>query len=402
MRFLRKAPPSHPKPSAVESTATNLIPTKKTRVILVRHGRSTFNEQGRYQGSSNESILTEKGLKTARLVGQYLRKRSVDVVYASSLARVQQTSHEIIRAMAPDKLPPMIVSDHLKEISLAAWEGLTYQQVKQQFAAEYQYWQWRPHLFQLACVANSKIDRRQSDKGAVRLAAATYFPVQDLYQQAQQFWEKTLSRYTGSTILVVGHSGTNHALISTALGCSAEHHHSLQQSNCGVSLLEFSPQGARLCQLNQTVSLGEALPKLKAGKQGLRLILVAGDELIASDCQQISDRLALVPIDFCLAPSEAQPWTRLLLQHHPQTLQLETSQSDFLADWQQRLNHSSRQAEDLITGLVVAPSADIQDLLMQTLTGSVDGRDRLPLRHGRFSVIHYPHQHRPVVQAINI
>ncbi|MEM6321553.1 MAG: histidine phosphatase family protein, partial [Bacteroidota bacterium] len=33
----------------------------KTRVILLRHGRSTLNDQGRYQGSSDNSELTAAG-----------------------------------------------------------------------------------------------------------------------------------------------------------------------------------------------------------------------------------------------------------------------------------------------------------------------------------------------------
>lgn len=37
----------------------------RTRAILVRHGRSTYNEQGRFQGSCNDSVLTTKGKKSA-------------------------------------------------------------------------------------------------------------------------------------------------------------------------------------------------------------------------------------------------------------------------------------------------------------------------------------------------
>ncbi|HAA32071.1 MAG TPA: hypothetical protein DCE56_35680, partial [Cyanobacteria bacterium UBA8553] len=32
-----------------------------TRVILVRHGQSTYNLLGLYQGSSDESVLTQQG-----------------------------------------------------------------------------------------------------------------------------------------------------------------------------------------------------------------------------------------------------------------------------------------------------------------------------------------------------
>ena len=42
---------------------------QETRVILVRHGQSSFNAEGRYQGSSDESVLTEFGRQTARQTG---------------------------------------------------------------------------------------------------------------------------------------------------------------------------------------------------------------------------------------------------------------------------------------------------------------------------------------------
>ncbi|MCG8364443.1 MAG: histidine phosphatase family protein, partial [Pseudanabaenales cyanobacterium] len=54
-----------------------------TRVILVRHGRSTFNQQGRYQGSSDEAVLIEKGRLDAGRVGDALKGIHIDAVYAS-------------------------------------------------------------------------------------------------------------------------------------------------------------------------------------------------------------------------------------------------------------------------------------------------------------------------------
>lgn len=35
-----------------------------TRVLLLRHGESTFNQQGRYRGCCDEPVLTERGLRT--------------------------------------------------------------------------------------------------------------------------------------------------------------------------------------------------------------------------------------------------------------------------------------------------------------------------------------------------
>ena len=40
------------------------------RVVLVRHGQSTWNAQGRIQGSSNVSVLTKKGESQAETTQQ--------------------------------------------------------------------------------------------------------------------------------------------------------------------------------------------------------------------------------------------------------------------------------------------------------------------------------------------
>jgi hypothetical protein len=43
------------------------------RVVLVRHGQSTWNAEGRIQGSSNVSVLTRKGESQAETTQQMVR-----------------------------------------------------------------------------------------------------------------------------------------------------------------------------------------------------------------------------------------------------------------------------------------------------------------------------------------
>ncbi|MGD1899273.1 MAG: histidine phosphatase family protein [Phormidesmis sp.] len=454
-----------------------------TRVILVRHGRSTFNDQGRYKGSSDDSVLTQQGLETARLVGTYFNRRfpsntakavadrfpgrsieplsesPIDLIYTSPLRRVQQTAEAIAQAIAPSMRPPIVVNHDLKEISLSHWEGLTYAQVKQQYPQQYQLWQQRPEQFQLsvrsdyttACstvyateaiayateaIAGSTMT--QSAKAATVVATRTYFPVQTLYQAAQYFWKTVLPQHSGRTLLIVSHSGTIHALVSTALGLSPSFHHSLQQSNCGVSELTFTTRSpvngpeadiasdkkrsdkreslsslgydVQLHQLNQTSAIGERLPKIKVNKKGLRLLLLPSDSLQPEACKQLSTKIGQLPLDFCVAADITSSSLSALMQHCSSVLCLEAKTVEFLQAWRQQLADSPRSAEPLITALVVAPAASIQMLLMQTLGHRVNvlmpnfsavERRCIALRPHHLSVVHYPYQHRPVVQAIN-
>ncbi|KAF2599725.1 hypothetical protein F2Q68_00007681 [Brassica cretica] len=56
-------------------------PTTAKRVVLVRHGQSTWNEEGRIQGSSDFSVLTNKGESQADISRQMLIEDSFDVCF---------------------------------------------------------------------------------------------------------------------------------------------------------------------------------------------------------------------------------------------------------------------------------------------------------------------------------
>ncbi|MBF2000484.1 MAG: histidine phosphatase family protein [Synechococcales cyanobacterium M58_A2018_015] len=360
-----------------------------TRVILVRHGQSTFNQQGRFQGSSDAAVLTPHGQEMARQAGALLHAWPIDAVYCSPLRRVTETVAAMQTHM--NGLPPIVVDPLLQEIHLPGWEGLPFRQVREQFRDEYDCWQQRPHEFCLPLPTAQK---------------GNYFPVQELYERAQQFWHKLLKQHPGQTVLVVSHGGTNHALISTALGLAVKQHHRLQQSNGGVSVLDFlagRPDAAQLRALNITSYLGETLPKLKAGKQGLRLLLVAANAE-AGAVQSLAEHLQTIPIDFSLTSLGVanQTMTAQLLRYHPTTVQLQVMRQDFPQAWQQAIGSRSLAADTLITGLVVATDQEIKQILGRAIGLEPGASGYLQLYPGTLSVLHYPAlNHPPVLQALN-
>lgn len=356
-----------------------------TRVILVRHGRSTFNEQGRYQGTSDVSVLTEKGYADAHQTGLALRETTFSAVYTSPLQRTQQTA-QAIQAVLRSAVPVMAHPD-LKEVDLPAWAGLRYQYVRESLTADYQRWTEYPHEF--AMVGPQGV--RQ--------------PVQDLYDQAQRFWQQILPRHAGQTILVVSHGGTIRALLGTALGLPCRYYHALQQSNCGISVLSFPSQNnpAHLEAMNDTSHLGEALPKLKAGRQGLRLLMVPSGGRDLQSVQDLRTLLRSQKLDFCISQSDAaQVLCQAILAEHPQTVQLHTNRTDFHHMWLRTLNNRqmSTQAEEMMTGILVAPPQILQQMLSYIIGATQ--LLRLPLIGGRVSVVHCPTtQLTPILQSMN-
>lgn len=366
-----------------------------TCVILVRHGRSTFNEQGRYQGSSDDAELTESGIIAARQVGKALQNFAIDVLYASPLKRVQQTVDHMLQGMKRG-MRSIHTSHHLREIDLPAWEGLSFKTVREDYAADYRCWKLRPHEFQMAQPSMQRTS-------ATALALSPTYPVLNLYDRAQQFWQDVLPRHAGKMILIVGHGGTNHALISQAIGLSAAQHHCLQQSNCGISELIFTgaDRSATLTAMNLTHPLGESLPKLKEGKQGVRLLLLPTGEISPALIESLRD----VSIDFSLSSEAVQSELQTVLQNHLQTVRLHVASDSSLLGWQQMLANrpaSQSHSASLITGLVMAKAPFLQQFITQALMLPEVKRDRISLHPNSLSILHYPSvEHVPVLQALN-
>ncbi|MFM7427900.1 MAG: histidine phosphatase family protein [Elainella sp.] len=238
---------------------------------MVRHGESSYNVERRVQGHCDLSRLTKTGQQGAGQVGKALRDLKFAAVYSSPLQRAKETA-ELILANLQQGLDEgngsnLTLIDNLKEINLVQWEGLTFQEVEDQYPEGFRCWRDRPHELVM------QLDTPDGPQD--------FYPVPALYDQARQFWQEVLPRHQGETILVVAHSGINRCLINTAVGLSPAHYQSFHQSNCGISVLNFGGGLGDLVQLesiNLTAHLGEPLPKPRKGQTGPRFLLVRHGE----------------------------------------------------------------------------------------------------------------------------
>ncbi|XP_004506138.1 probable 2-carboxy-D-arabinitol-1-phosphatase isoform X2 [Cicer arietinum] len=223
------------------------------RVVLVRHGQSTWNAEGRIQGSSDFSVLTNKGESQAETSRQMLINDNFDVCFASPLARSKRTA-EIIWGPRQQLIIPEF---NLREIDLYSFQGLLKHEGKARFGSSYQQWQ--------VDAANFVIDG--------------HYPVRELWDRARSCWTKILD-HDSRSVLVVAHNAVNQALISTAIGLGEEYFRTLLQSNCGVSVLDFTPRSdgvsplISLNRLNQTPGSPVAGGKSGGREASKRIILV--------------------------------------------------------------------------------------------------------------------------------
>lgn len=297
-----------------------------TRVILVRHGRSSYNAQGKIQGRCDESVLTEEGRQSALRVAEALKEIDFAALYSSPLQRAKQTADAIHEALQQPSLP-LQVSENLLEIDLPLWENQLRQTVVERYGEAYRTWKQRPHEFYMEVPDNGSTTR--------------HFPVIALRAQAELFWEELLSRHEGETVMVVAHNGINRCLLSTALEIPAQYYHNVQQSNCGISVLNFSGlwgDSVQLESMNLLSHEGNPFPKPRTPHRGPRLLLVRHGEtewnresrfqgqidVPLNDTGREQSRgaaklLESVPLDFAVTSPMLRPkeTAEIILERHP-------------------------------------------------------------------------------------
>lgn len=90
-----------------------------TRLVLVRHGQTDWNLEGRYQGHTDLS-LNNTGRAQASILTEELKGWSFKAIYSSDLRRASETADIIARGFDLDvQLEP-----RLREVNLGEWEGM--------------------------------------------------------------------------------------------------------------------------------------------------------------------------------------------------------------------------------------------------------------------------------------
>ena len=66
-----------------------------TKLILVRHGQTSWNQSRRMQGGNQDTVLDAEGERQCRCLAQRLKKENIQVVYSSPLSRAMGTAQWI-------------------------------------------------------------------------------------------------------------------------------------------------------------------------------------------------------------------------------------------------------------------------------------------------------------------
>ena len=113
---------------------------EKTTLTLIRHGETEWNVAMRLQGFQNSS-LTDNGKRQVEMLAEALSHRSFDVIYSSDQGRAMDTANAINRYHGMEIHP----DPAMRERNFGVMEGLTLQQIKEQYPEVHEgYLQRRP------------------------------------------------------------------------------------------------------------------------------------------------------------------------------------------------------------------------------------------------------------------
>jgi len=111
------------------------------RLILVRHGVTEWNREGRFQGHLDPTLSAD-GREEARLVAERLAADGAlrpGRLISSPLSRARQTAEVIIAALGDDA-PPIELDARLMEVGQGEWEGRTHAELAVSDPDRYQAW----------------------------------------------------------------------------------------------------------------------------------------------------------------------------------------------------------------------------------------------------------------------
>jgi probable phosphoglycerate mutase len=196
-----------------------------TRLYLVRHGATPLTAEDRFAGATNIP-LSDEGRNQAEQLASRLADDDISAIYCSPMDRTLETASILAK---PHHLTP-ISDDGLREISHGHWEGMSRQDVEEQFHDEYLAWEADPFTFAPA----------EGESGISVLARA--LPV----------IRRIVISHRDKNIIVASHKATIRLVLSSLLGVNERGYRDrLDQAPASLNILDFKDEvHARLMLFN--------------------------------------------------------------------------------------------------------------------------------------------------------
>jgi len=183
-----------------------------TRLIIVRHGETAWNEQGKLQGQA-DSALNARGIIQGKALAARLSPCSFGALYSSDLGRARQTA-ELIAAASGHKI---LTDGRLRERHLGIFQGLTWAEVEQAYPGEYE-------RFLTGEVDYVVPEGESFSQSSIRMMGCL---------------EELARQHAGQQIVIVSHGGVLGAVLRHVLGIIPDTRHRFKRFNGSWNVFTF-------------------------------------------------------------------------------------------------------------------------------------------------------------------
>ena len=183
------------------------------RVLLVRHGETPWNAEGRYQGQM-DIPLSPTGEAQAQALGERLREVPITRAVASPLSRARFTAE---LALGPARAQLLTLEPDLLEIAHGDWEGKHADEIVATDGARFAAWRSAPETVTMPGGESLAQVLERSWRGFARAC--------DGLQETD-------------TLLVVAHDAVNRVLLDRVLGIPLARFWGFRQAPATLNLLE--------------------------------------------------------------------------------------------------------------------------------------------------------------------
>ena len=223
-------------PQAAAPPGRGLRARDGTRVVLIRHGQTAWNQSAgeeRFRGRT-DLPLDNVGLGQAMALAGRLRSEPIAALYASPLTRARQT----IAPLAEELGLPVQSHDGLLDIDYGGFQGLTHQEAAAAYPDQYALWRSTPGHVHFPG-GESLADVRGRVLGLLDELTA----------------RKPVACATFKTVALVGHQMVNKVAVCALLDLGLDQIWRIQQDTCGIDVFQQVDGAWHTLRLNDTCHL---------------------------------------------------------------------------------------------------------------------------------------------------
>jgi broad specificity phosphatase PhoE len=199
----------------------DVAPEEVARLVLVRHGRTAFNDQGRLLGTTDDPLDAE-GERQAGRAAERLVGMGIAAIECSPLSRARRTAEVIAARLG---IAAVEVEPDLLEYDFGVLSDVTLAALRERDPALHAHVQAWLEMGPEPTMARPVVPRAET--------------MEHLAARVHRFTAKVVARYQGRVALAVAHAGLMRAMLTLWAGGTLDRRLPFRIDNASVSVVDF-------------------------------------------------------------------------------------------------------------------------------------------------------------------